>query len=106
MERSEQQERFERIRVQFIIAEIDSAWAVARSAQILYGTGSENVDSLAGKAWEAYERALNDFNEITARKELRDTLRDKLNQIGLLLDSLPGRKPQRRNRKFKVLGTG
>ena len=94
----ESQARLEQLRVQFIVAEIDTAWALARSARIVYASNSEHAPNLADKAWEAYEQALIDFKEIRG-KELRDSLGGKLNQIRAVLNALPARKAHRRNGK-------
>lgn len=61
----------ERIRLDFTVSQIETAYALARSAQIFYLSGStEHADSVQSKAWQAYPGAVNLLNNSLLREKL------------------------------------
>jgi|SRR5690242_14963504 hypothetical protein len=87
---TEIQAQVERLQLQFIVTEIDTAWTFARSAQIMKDRGSTtNADRLVLKAWEAYSEAASHLRRSPIDADLRNKLTEKLNEIRLMLDTGP-----------------
>ena len=79
----------EKIRREFIITEIDTAFTFARSAETLYVAGSPNAARISGKAWEAYSEAASQLTTLAIEHKQRAELNYKLEQIRVVLDRLP-----------------
>jgi hypothetical protein len=88
----------ERIRVDFTMSQIETAYALARSAQTFYLSGStEQAESVQSKAWQAYQGAVDLLTELSADSKLCERLTtDKLSKVRAILESLPPSPVKRR----------
>jgi hypothetical protein len=87
----------EQIQLQTVVIGIDAAWALARSAERLFGVGFKaRADRVSIKAWKAYEEAANQLKEFPVDRHLQKRLTNKLTGVRAILDSLPDRGMTRR----------
>src|SRR5215469_12426857 len=87
----------ERIRADFTLSQIETAYALARSTQTFYLSGStEQAESVQSKAWQAYQGAVDLLTELSAERKLSDRLTDRLSKVRAILDALPPSPAKRR----------
>lgn len=80
----------EKVRCDFVIAEIETARTFARIAQTLYRVGSkEHAESATEMAWKAFRGATARLPELGMGEAARRELSDRLNQIRETLEALP-----------------
>lgn len=92
----ESQDRFEalstqveRIRLQFIVTEVETAFTFIRVAERLYSIGSAtHADRVLSKAWKAHNEAVHNLKLLTADRVLRDRLTAQLEQVRVALGAL------------------
>ena len=82
----------ERVRLNFLIAEVETARMFAVSAQTYYRIGSkEHAQRVTELAWKAFREAAARFSELPTGHSARRDLSDRLNQIREILEGLPPR---------------
>jgi hypothetical protein len=82
----------EKLILQFIVTEVDTAWIFAHTAETMHVRGStENADRLVSKAREAYAGAASHLKQSPINRDLREKLAEKLTEIRIMLDALPRR---------------
>jgi hypothetical protein len=79
----------EKIRLDFIASEINTARAFASTAETLYDNGSiAHGDTAADMAWKAYESAKTKLRDPSVGRELQNDFSRKLRQVRVVLDGL------------------
>ena len=97
------QARLEQIRLEFTVTLVDTAWAFARSAQTLYGSGSPNAGWVASKAQDAFSEAASQLSTLSVDHRERDRLNDKLDQIHVMLEGLLSSINHKNQRKLRAV---
>jgi hypothetical protein len=88
----------EKIRLDLIASQIETARALASTAQTLYDSGSKaHAHTADDRAWEAYESADTKLKDINVGRELRNDFIRKLREVRAMLDAAPFEKRKRQD---------
>jgi len=80
----------EKVRLNFIASEIETARAFAFTARTLYESGSKaHTDTAADMAWKAYKSANAKLKDLGVGQELRNDFSRKLREVRAVLEALP-----------------
>jgi len=80
----------EKIRLDFIVSQVDTAYTLARTAQIVYRSESKSrAYRLLDKARQAYGGAVDLLQRLSLDERERRYLTGKLSELRVMLDTLP-----------------
>ena len=80
----------EKIRLDFIVSQVDTAYTLARAAEIVYRSESKSrAYRLLDKARQAYGGAVDLLQRISLDERERRYLTGKLSELRVMLDTLP-----------------